>query len=151
MIESIKHGSLLSGAMATQPQVFDNVFVGLVAVGEKSGQLANIFHHLSEHLKWNEDNRKRIAAASYYPIFLSMLLCSVVAIMMIFVIPKLTTFLQSQNIPMPFYTSALIATSDFIATNWQAMLATISGFYVTLRLAVNYSIQIITTCDWEFN
>ncbi len=51
MVESIEGGATLSEAMASYPQIFDNVFVNLVRAGEFSGQMGAVLKTLTENLK----------------------------------------------------------------------------------------------------
>jgi type IV pilus assembly protein PilC len=44
--ESIKGGEMLSEALSQHPEVFNNVFTSLIAAGEKTGNLQEIFKHL---------------------------------------------------------------------------------------------------------
>jgi type IV pilus assembly protein PilC len=118
LFESVRGGSMLSAAMAEHPKVFDHVFIGLVQAGEKTGQLAQIFSHLSNHLKWVVAIRNKIRKATTYPIFLLLLMASIISMMMLFVVPKLSNFLISQSLDLPFSTRALIATSHAFQNYW---------------------------------
>lgn len=122
--ESIKGGQMLSAALAQHPNVFDKVFVGLISAGEETGQLAEVLEHLSEHLKWTDAIKRKIRGATYYPMFLLLMMSGVIALMMMYVIPKLTTFLLSQNFELPFYTKALIDTSGFFVHYWYLVFGT---------------------------
>lgn len=119
--DDVKSGKMLSQAMANHPETFDEVFIGLIAAGEKTGKLHQSFAYLSDHLKWSDDIKRKTKKAVKYPIFLMVVLFVVTAIMMLFVIPKLSDFLLNQNFDLPFYTVALIASSDFFKENWAAM------------------------------
>ena len=147
--DSLKSGKLLSVAMAEHSKIFDNVFISLVAAGEKTGSFAEIFGHLEHHLKWILDIKTKIKKATMYPIFLFFLLMGVIMIMMVYVIPKLTVFLLAQNIPLPFYTRALIATSDFVVNYWYVVFCGPIVFYGLIRflcwasLAVAYQVDAI--------
>jgi type IV pilus assembly protein PilC len=116
--ESVRGGEVLSNALSRHPRAFNNIFVSLVRAGEKTGNLAEIFEHLSGHLKWVNNIHRKIKKATYYPIFLLLLMSGIVTLMMLFVIPKLSTFLKAQNFAMPGYTKALMATSDFFQNSW---------------------------------
>ncbi len=122
--ESIRGGSMFSAALAEHPKVFNNVFVSLVQAGEKSGNLQEVFHHLAHHLKWVNSIQRKIKKAIYYPMFLLMLMGGIIALMMLFVIPKLSEFLLAQNFELPIYTKALIATSHFFSDYWYLLLLT---------------------------
>ena len=47
--EAGKAGKLLSEAMASRSDIFDEIFIGLIAAGEKTGNLYRSFKYLSEH------------------------------------------------------------------------------------------------------
>jgi type IV pilus assembly protein PilC len=121
--ETVKNGTIFSKALAKHPEIFDEVFVGLVAAGEKTGQLYDIFFHLASHLKWVHEIRRSIKKATTYPIFLLCLMMGIISLMMLFVIPKLSSFLLSQNFELPIYTKALIATSHFFQHYWYIVFA----------------------------
>jgi type IV pilus assembly protein PilC len=122
--ESVKGGKMLSAAMAEHPTVFNNVFTGLIAAGEETGNLSDVFEHLSQHLKWVSDIQRKIKKAIYYPVFLLFIMSGVVGLMMTFVVPKLSSFLEQQNFDLPGYTKALIATSHFFTEYWHLILIT---------------------------
>lgn len=51
LIENIEGGLQMSQAMMRHPDTFDQTFVSLIAAGEQSGKLAEIFRSLTETLK----------------------------------------------------------------------------------------------------
>jgi type IV pilus assembly protein PilC len=110
------------------------VFVGLVKVGEETGQLSESFKHLGEHLKWAENLRKKIKKATRYPIFLLLMLAGVISVMMLFVVPQLSEFMTSQGFDLPLHTRALIATSEAFVNYW----------YIILGLPVLLIMSILT-------
>lgn len=120
--ELVESGKMLSAAFANYPEVFDEIFVGLVAAGEKTGNLGDIFLHLSKHLKWVNDIRTKMRKAVSYPIFLLLLMAGIVTLMMFFVVPKLSEFLLAQNLELPIYTKALISFSGFFRNYWYLIL-----------------------------
>lgn len=120
--ESVKSGSLFSEALAQYPTVFDEVFIGLVSTGEKTGDLSESFTHLTEHMKWTNDIRRKIKAAIRYPIGLFVMLMIVISVLMIFVVPKLVDFILSQGFEVPIHTRALIAVSGFFTDYWYMIL-----------------------------
>lgn len=120
--ESVKNGELFSEALAKYPSVFDDVFVGLVSTGEKTGDLSEAFTHLAEHMKWTSDIRRKIKKAIRYPIGLFILLTIVISVLMLFVVPKLIDFILSQGFEIPLHTRALMATSEFFANYWYIVL-----------------------------
>lgn len=137
--ESVKNGSLLSAAMAQHPKTFSEVFIGLVKAGEQTGQLADIFAHLARHLRWVHEIRTRIRHAIYYPAFLSLLMVGVVTLMMTFVVPRLSSFLKVQDFALPWYTNALIVTSDAFVAYWYLFLSIPIGIVIIFKLLIYFS------------
>lgn len=146
--DSLKNGKLFSEAISMHPQIFDQVFVGLIKAGERSGNFSEIFQHLEGHYKWVAEIKKRITKATTYPMFLLFVMLIVITVMMIFVIPKLTVFLKSQNIDLPAYAVALINTSDFVVNYWWALIPAPIITYITIKIACNASKHIADNADY---
>ena len=134
--ESVKAGKLLSEAMAEHPKIFDDVFIGLISAGEKTGNLSQSFNYLSEHLKWSQEIRRKTKKAVRYPLFLMIILFGVTAVMMLFVIPKLSEFLLKQNFELPVYTRALIGFSDVFQSYWYYMILVPIIVYATNKVLI---------------
>ncbi len=130
--ESVKGGDVLSEAMAKHPKVFNEVFVGLVAAGERTGNLSTTFAHLNHHLKWVSDIRRKIRKAMIYPATLLVVIIAVVTVLMLYVVPKLTDFMLSQGFVLPLHTRILIAVSDFFGEYWHLVLITPPVFIISL-------------------
>ncbi len=122
LIEYIKAGDQLSAALAKRQDVFDELFTGLIAVGEETGNIGDAFGHLSKQIKWQADFRRTIKKAITYPIVLIIVMGLVVTLMMLFVVPQLVDFLKNQGFALPIYTKALIAVSHFFVNYWWVML-----------------------------
>lgn len=128
--EAVKNGSVLSSALAAYPKVFNDVFVGLVAAGEKTGNLSEAFLHLGHHLKWSAEIRNKIKKATRYPIVLLVVISLVVTVMMLFVVPKLVDFIMAQGFNLPIHTRALIAVSWAFQNYWYLILGVPVGLIV---------------------
>jgi len=122
--ESVRNGNILSQALAAYPKVFNEVFIGLVAAGEKTGKLSESFTHLAEHLKWTAEIRGKIKKATRYPLVLLVVITGVISVMMLAVVPKLVDFIISQGFSLPLHTRALIAVSHAFGSYWYLILGT---------------------------
>ena len=116
--EYIKNGEILSKALAHYPQVFNEVFVGLIAASEKTGNFSEAFLHIADHLKWTSDLRRKVKKAVRYPIALLLVMSGVISVLMIYVVPKLIDFIIAQGFDIPIHTRALIATSHAFVEYW---------------------------------
>ena len=145
--DALRGGKSLSEALSDYPKVFDDVFVGLIKAGEKTGSFVEVFGHLEKHFKWVEGITKKVKKAISYPIFLLALMSAVIGIMMTFVIPKLSTFLLSQNIPLPLYSRALIYSSEFMLNSWQWLLIIPFSIYIFIKILRVLSYKIALGLD----
>lgn len=116
--ESVKGGENFSQALSKHPDVFDEVFIGLVKAGEKTGDLTEIYDHLAEHYKWTHELKRKIRKATGYPLFLLFVMTVVISILMIAVVPKLVDFIMNQGFDIPIHTRALIAFSNAMVEYW---------------------------------
>lgn len=139
ILERIKTGSTLSEALANYPRVFDDVFCGLVAAGEKNGNLTDSFHHMSEHLKWTDELKRKVKKATRYPTVLLVVMSGVIAILMTAVVPKLLKFLVEQNFKIPAHTKALIWTSEGFQANWYFIFGIPVGAFMLHKIAYRTS------------
>lgn len=137
--EAVKNGALFSEALAQYPAVFDEVFIGLVSTGEKTGDLSESFTHLAEHMKWTNDIQRKVKAAIRYPIGLFILLMIVISVLMIFVVPKLINFIVDQGFSIPPHTAALIWTSNFFAAYWYVVVIAPIVTFIVVRTAYRMS------------
>jgi type IV pilus assembly protein PilC len=116
--EQVRSGVVLSKALAKHPTIFNDVFVGLIAAGEETGNLSESFNQIADYLKWTNDLKRKVKKAVRYPIALLLLMIIVISILMIFVVPKLIDFITSQGFDIPAHTQALIWTSRVFENYW---------------------------------
>ncbi len=116
--ESVKGGETFSAALGKHPDTFDEVFIGLIKAGEKTGDLTEVYEHLAEHFKWTHELKRKIRKATGYPLFLLVVMTAVISILMIAVVPKLIDFIIAQGFDIPIHTRALIAFSNAMVNYW---------------------------------
>lgn len=134
--EWVKSGELLSAALSKFPEVFDEVSVNLVAMGEKTGNLDVAFKNIYENLKWNMEMKRKTIKAIKSPIFSLSLLVIVAVILLKVVVPKVLGFILEQDITIPSYTTALINTSEFIERNFITIVISCFAIFFTIRMAL---------------
>jgi general secretion pathway protein F len=112
LLNDLKQGSPLSDALSHHPE-FDALFVGLVRIGEETGDLAGVFRRLSTELKYRMELNDKVRQALVYPAVI--LTVSVLALVFIFnyVVPNLTTLFREDQV-LPGYTVALLSLSRFM-------------------------------------
>ena len=114
----VEGGKMLSDALAVHDDVFDDVFVSLVAAGEQTGQLSTVFDNLSNTLKWQDElfaQTKRLLA---YPLFVFVVVMAAVTFLMIYLVPEMVKFISSLGQELPLNTKILIFVSDAFVNYW---------------------------------
>lgn len=123
LIENIEGGQTFSEALAHHPQVFDQTFVSLIAAGENSGQLPNVFKSLTDSLKWQDELAAQTKKLMMYPAFVGTIIMAVVFFLMIYLVPQLVQFIKTMGQELPFHTKALIFVSNVFVKYWYIILA----------------------------
>jgi type IV pilus assembly protein PilC len=123
LVESIEGGKKLSMAMAQHPEAFDKIFVSLVHAGEESGRLTDIFLHITESLKWQDEMASNTKTIMIYPAFVGTIVVAITFFLMIYLVPQLVGFIKSMGQEIPIQTRILLATSSFFVDYWYVLLA----------------------------
>ena len=118
ILTEVEGGKSLSQALEATEGVFSSVYVALVRVGESAGLLDDILKKLAETLEADREFRSKTKGALVYPAIVVVGMVIVVAIMMIFVIPKMTQMYVDMGIELPMMTRILIGVSNFMAHYW---------------------------------
>ena len=133
LIEAIEGGNSFSQALALYPKIFDEVFVSLIRVGERSGRMSHVLVDITETLKWQDELLAKARKIMTYPAVIGTLALSVVMFMMIFVVPDIMEAIVALGGEIPIETRALMATSGFLAGYWCVVLAAPFVIFFILR------------------
>ena len=136
IIQDIEQGSTFSQALRQHPKIFDEVFNSLVEAGEFSGELDKVLRNIGENVKWQDEIIKKTKKAIRYPIGALIVLLISTYFLMVLVVPKLTSLLESLGQELPVYTIALIATSKFVDNHWLDMLIGFAVVFVSIKIFV---------------
>ena len=120
--DRLESGVNLATSMQSHPDIFDDMFISMVHVGENTGQLEDAFKQLSASLELERDTRRRIKQATRYPTFVIVALLSALMIINFFVIPKFASVFAKLGADLPVFTKILVATSNFFIDYWWLML-----------------------------
>ncbi len=133
LIEAIEGGNSFSQALNLYPKIFDDVFVSLIRVGERSGRMSVVLVDITETLKWQDELMSKAKKIMMYPSVIGTLVLSVIMFMMIFVVPDIMGAIVSLGGKIPFETRLLMATSDFLINYWYIVIATPFVIFFTLK------------------
>ncbi len=129
----IKSGLTFSQALAKHQNIFPILYINLVKSGEASGKLDEVLLRMADSLEKEREFKSRVKGAMIYPVLVITMMFTVMLIMMIFVIPKLTALYSQSSIELPLPTKILIGTSNILVNYWWLLLAGIIGFIIGFR------------------
>ena len=120
--EKINKGQAISEALALYPDIFSELFLNMVKVGEESGTLEEVFKDLSLQLEKEHLLKSKVQAAMIYPVIIILTMLAVGVLIVSVVIPKLDVFFTAVNADLPFYTKIMLGSGKFAAKNWLFLL-----------------------------
>ena len=130
--EEIEGGTSLSKTLSIYPKLFSPFYINMVKSGEASGKLSDVFIYLADYLEKEQNFRSKITGAMIYPIFVLIVFVSVVAIIMVYVIPQLTEVLEGTGQELPAITKVVVAMSNFLKEKWWLVLLIIFVLAIAL-------------------
>lgn len=110
----VTEGYGLAESMAEYPQIFNNLYRAMVAAGEKSGHLDKVLNRLADYTEKKQQLQSQIVQALVYPVIMTIVAVSVIAILLTAVVPKIVGQFEHMGANLPATTKLLIASSDFL-------------------------------------
>jgi general secretion pathway protein F len=128
--EKVREGTSFAKALEAHPGIFPDLYVNMVRAGEASGTLEQVLDRLTTFMEAQAKLRGKVTGALAYPILMIIIGVSLISVLMVAVVPNVVQIFQSMNEALPWYTSLLIGTSDFLGNYWWVMTPTMAvAFY----------------------
>lgn len=120
--EKINKGNDLSDALNAYPDIFSELFVNMVKIGEESGTLDEVFQILSLQFQKEHQLKSKIRNSMIYPSIILMVMAVVGLVMVMFVLPSLKIFFTTLNADIPIYTKVLLYLGDYLFRHWYLLI-----------------------------
>lgn len=127
ILADVEAGESLSNALARHPKVFSTTYIALVKSGEVGGVMDAVLTRLADDLEKQQEFAGKVKGALIYPAVIIVGMVIVSFIMMIFVIPRLTSLYADFNATLPLPTLILIGISNFFISFWYLVLIIVGG------------------------
>jgi type IV pilus assembly protein PilC len=131
--EDVEGGASLTEALKKYPEVFDELFVNLVAAGEAGGILDVILVRLSNYLEKAMKLKARVKGAMTYPAAVLLISMGVVALLLLKVIPVFQKMFEGMGGELPGPTQALITASEFAQSYWWFIAGILVVVYIVFK------------------
>lgn len=129
----LNSGVELASALSNHRDVFDNLYINIIRVGENSGRLDLAFKQLSQYLELEKDTRRRVSTAIRYPIFVMAALAIAMVILNIYVIPVFADLFEKFDADLPLATRILLGTSEFFLEDWPWLIVIVAIIFFGIR------------------
>jgi len=133
--DRLNEGASLADAMGSG-SVFSDLYVSMVRAGEAGGALEGILERLAGYLESQVRLRNKVSAILVYPIFMLFFTSVIVGVLVTFVLPQITSLLESMDEDLPIYTQAIIVGSEWLRSYWWLLLIAAAGAVMAFRAFV---------------
>lgn len=131
----VADGTGLAQALGQHPKVFSELAVGMVRAGQEGGFLEDVLKRIAGFVENQEDLKSKVVGSLAYPVFLAVAGFAVVAVLMVFFVPKFESIFEKlkEKGEMPDITSLLLFVSHSLRTYWWLLLAALVGGVFAFR------------------
>ncbi len=131
ILADVEAGESLSASMEKHNKIFSRTYIALVKSGEVGGVMDTVLSRLADTLEKQQEFNGKVKGALIYPAIIVIGMVIVSFIMMIFVIPRLTSLYSEFNAELPLPTKVLIGISTFMVNYWFIILGLFGmGLYI---------------------
>lgn len=131
VLADIEAGESLSTSLSRHPKIFTPTYMALVKSGEIGGVMDQVLGRLADTLEKQQEFKGKVKGALIYPAIIVTGMFIVGIILMVFVIPRLTSLYTDFNAELPLPTKILIGISTVFIKLWPLVLALVGiGLYV---------------------
>ena len=137
VITSVESGLAFSAALGKHPQVFDEVFINLVAAGEASGTLDKTLERIADQKEKDAEILSKVRGAMVYPIIVLFVMLGVVTFMIVQVLPAVEEVYSGiPGATLPLITRILLGIAHFATKYWWLIaIVVVLGTFGTSRWA----------------
>ncbi len=130
----VNEGGSFNKALQKHPRVFNKVYVSMCEAGEMSGTLDVILLRLAEFTEGQHQLNSKIKSAMIYPVLMLIFITIMLAVLFVYVIPKITDIFDSfPELVLPWYSKVVIDLSDTLVNYWHVMtVAVVAVFFMFL-------------------
>jgi type IV pilus assembly protein PilC len=121
--DDIEGGVSLSDALKKHPEVFDELFINLVAAGEAGGILDVILNRLSAYMEKAMKLKAKVKGAMTYPAATLVIAMAVTVLLLYKVVPVFEEMFSGFGSALPGPTQVLVNMSRFVQNNILYMIA----------------------------
>lgn len=114
LVEEIRGGGSLSGAMDHLPQAFPETYRRVVKASEQTGNLESGLRQAAGYIEKQDTSRQKVWRALAYPAFVLLMAAGVAVMLITIALPPLVNLFESLGAQLPWTTRLLISVAGFM-------------------------------------
>lgn len=136
VLRSLEAGRGLAQSFARHPDLFPQIYVGIISVGEATGTLESAFQRLGEYLRQEQDIQDRVKSALRYPIVVMVVIAMAIGVLTTFVIPRFAPLFRVLGNDIPWPTRVIMGASEIARDDWYWVLGALAVAIIAARAYV---------------
>jgi type IV pilus assembly protein PilC len=133
---AIEGGSTFSEALAQHPKVFNRLFVNMVKAGELGGVLEVVLKRLAEFSEKAQKIKGKVKSALFYPVAVLFVAMGILALLLLFVIPRFKEVFANMGVTMPAFTTFVLWVSDTVKSHFLSVAGCVAVGVVILLVFI---------------
>lgn len=125
--ERVREGTSLADAISAHSDIFSDLYVGMVRVGETAGALEPVLDRLADYSERQSEFVGKVRGALTYPVIMIVAGTLIMGFLVTYVIPQVATIFEQQHSALPLMTRVLIRLSSILSNDWLIILIILVG------------------------
>jgi type IV pilus assembly protein PilC len=130
---NVEAGLSFSDALGKHPDVFNDLYVAMVAAGESGGILESTLERVADQLEKDAALRRMIKAAMVYPILIMTFAFTVLIALVAFLVPVFEKIFKDFGGQLPAITKVTVWMSHMVTGRWYVLIAVAVGIVTAFR------------------
>ncbi|HWH45645.1 MAG TPA: type II secretion system F family protein, partial [Thermoleophilaceae bacterium] len=131
--KDVEAGVSLSQALARHPDVFNDLYISMVAAGETGGILEETLRRIADQLEKDDSLRRQVKSAMAYPILIGVFALGVLLALVAFLVPVFEEVFKDFGGDLPSITKLTVSLSHFITGSWYLAIALVVALVYAFR------------------
>lgn len=123
----VRGGESFSRALVKHKKIFSSFYINVIQSGEVTGKLSDVLSYLADHAEKEYILNSKVKGALIYPAFILSAFVIVAVLMLVYVVPNLTSIFIETQTQLPFITKLLIGTSSILRSWFWLIIIIIAG------------------------
>ncbi|MBZ9578285.1 type II secretion system F family protein [Patescibacteria group bacterium] len=132
--DEITKGRSFSDSLTKYSDIFSELFISMIKVGEEAGTLEEVLKILTNQMEREHELESKVKGAMIYPAVIIFTMIGIGVLMLIMVVPRLAETFEELAIELPPTTKLVIFLGNFLAEKWALAVLIILALLILFRI-----------------